>query len=197
MKVIDIHAHILPASLRKSFENGEPWYGTKIERNSEGRTILTTGSRRNEMSTPEYWVPYEQRIALMDEAEVDVQLLSLNPQLLRDSDPIDVAASACQSVNDEIAEAVSARPDRYQGLGTITLKDPERACNELNRIMKDLKLHGIIIGSHIDHTNLNQSHFFDILKEAEKLGAFILLHPLSTRAKPILNDYHLINLILG
>ncbi len=61
--------------------------------------------------------------------------------------------------------------------------------------MKDLKLHGIIIGSHIDHTNLNQSHFFDILKEAEKLGAFILLHPLSTRAKPILNDYHLINLI--
>lgn len=195
MKVIDIHAHILPASLRKAFENGEPWYGTKIERNSEGRTILTTGSRRNEMSTPEYWVPYEQRIALMDEAEVDVQLLSLNPQLLRDSDPIDVAASACQSVNDEIAEAVSARPDRYQGLGTITLKDPEKACNELNRIMKDLKLHGIIIGSHIDHTNLNQSHFFDILKEAEKLGAFILLHPLSTRAKPILNDYHLINLI--
>jgi len=195
MKVIDIHAHILPASLRKAFENGEPWYGTKIERNSEGRTILTTGSRRNEMSTPEYWIPYEQRIALMDEAEVDVQLLSLNPQLLRDSDPIDVAASACQSVNDEIAEAVSERPDRYQGLGTITLKDPDRACKELNRIMKDSKLHGIIIGSHIDHTNLNQSHFFDILKEAEKLGAFILLHPLSTRAKPILNDYHLINLI--
>ena len=99
MKIIDIHAHILPASLRKAFENGEPWYGTKIERNSEGRTILTTGSRRNEMSTPEYWIPYEQRIALMDEAEVDVQLLSLNPQLLRDSDPIDVAADACRSIN--------------------------------------------------------------------------------------------------
>ena len=46
MKVIDIHSHILPASLRVAYENNELWYGTKIERNNEGRTILTTGKRK-------------------------------------------------------------------------------------------------------------------------------------------------------
>ena len=111
MKVIDIHSHILPASLRVAYENNELWYGTKIERNNEGRTILTTGKRKNVMSTPEYWTSYNERIALMDDAEVDTQLLSLNPQLLRDSDPIDIAFNACKDVNDEIADAVSNRPD--------------------------------------------------------------------------------------
>ena len=195
MTVIDIHSHILPASLRVAYQNSEPWYGTKIERNEQGRTILTTGKRKNVMSTPEYWTPYKERIALMDDAEVNIQLLSLNPQLLRDSDPIDIAFDACKDVNDEIANAVSDRPDRYQGLGTIPIKDPERSISELNRIMKELNLKGIIIGSHIDHKNLNQEHFFEILREAEKLGAFILLHPLSTRAHDIMGEYHLINLI--
>ena len=37
--------------------------------------------------------------------------------------------------------------------------------------------------------------FFEILREAEKLGAVILLHPLSTRAHDIMGEYHLINLI--
>ena len=126
MKVIDIHSHILPASLRVAYENNELWYGTKIERSKEGRTILTTGKRKNVMSTPEYWTPYKERITLMDDAEVDTQLLSLNPQLLRDSDPIDIAFDACKDINDEIANAVSNRPDRYQGLGTIPIKDPEK-----------------------------------------------------------------------
>ena len=98
-------------------------------------------------------------------------------------------------MNDEIAEAVSARPDRYQGLGTIPIKDPEKSISELYRIMNDLHLNGVIIGSHIDHQNLNQDHLLEILKEAEKLGAFNLLHPLSTRANAIMGDYHLINLI--
>ena len=195
MKVIDIHSHILPASLRNAYTNGKDWFGSKVERTKEGRTILTTGKRKNVMSTPEYWVPYKDRIMLMDEAEVDVQLLSLNPQLLRDSDPIEVAAEACVAINDEIAEAVRLRPDRYQGLGTIPIKDPERSISELNRLMSELHLKGIIIGSHIDHQNLNQDHLLEILKEAEKLGAFILLHPLSTRANAIMGDYHLINLI--
>ncbi|MBH20265.1 MAG: hypothetical protein CML98_00640 [Rhodobiaceae bacterium] len=195
MKVIDIHSHILPASLRDAYSNGNDWFGSKVKRTKEGRTILTTGKRKNVMSTPEYWVPYKDRIMLMDEAEVDVQLLSLNPQLLRDSDPIEVASEACVSINDEIAEAVRLRPDRYQGLGTIPIKDPERSISELNRLMSELHLKGIIIGSHIDHQNLNQDHLLEILKEAEKLGAFILLHPLSTRANVIMGDYHLINLI--
>lgn len=195
MKVIDIHSHILPASLRNAYSNGKDWFGSKVERTKEGRTILTTGKRKNVMSTPEYWVPYKDRIMLMDEAEVDVQLLSLNPQLLRDSDPIEVASKACVAINDEIAEAVSLRPDRYQGLGTIPIKDPERSISELNRLVSELHLKGIIVGSHIDHQNLNQDHLLEILKEAEKLGAFILLHPLSTRANAIMGDYHLINLI--
>ena len=54
MTVIDIHSHILPASLRVAYQNNEPWYGTKIERNQQGRTILTTGKRKNVMSTPTF-----------------------------------------------------------------------------------------------------------------------------------------------
>ncbi|NND49685.1 MAG: hypothetical protein HKN60_05480, partial [Rhizobiales bacterium] len=66
MTVIDVHAHILPRSLVSAYEQGREWFGTMVERTAEGRTQLTTGPRRNQMSTPEYWFDYPERIPLMD-----------------------------------------------------------------------------------------------------------------------------------
>ncbi|MFQ3361696.1 MAG: amidohydrolase family protein [Alphaproteobacteria bacterium] len=195
MKKIDIHAHILPRSVSDAYNNNEKWFGTSIERTTEGRTLLLTGKRKNAMSTPEYWLDYKERIPLMDDAEIDVQVLSLNPQLFRDCEPLDVAIKATQSVNDEIANAIAKRPDRFKGLATLPLQDAEASINELERSVKELKLSGFIVGSHVDGQNWNTPYLFSILQKAEELGAFILLHPFSTRANNIMPNFHLTNLI--
>ncbi|NND49945.1 MAG: amidohydrolase family protein, partial [Rhizobiales bacterium] len=135
MTTIDIHAHILPRSLVRAYEEGREWFGTKVERTAEGRTQLTTGPRRNQMSTPEYWLDYPDRIPLMDKAGVDVQVISLNPQLFRDREPLETAIAATRAVNDEIAEAVANGNGRFQGLASVPLQDADAGVAELERAM--------------------------------------------------------------
>ncbi len=195
MAIIDIHAHILPRSLAEAHNEGRDWFGTKVERTAEGRTQLTTGTRKNQMSTPEYWLDYPERIPLMDAAGIDVQVISLNPQLLRDSEPLEIAIAATRAVNDEIAEAVGKHNGRFAGLATVPLQDPHAGVAELERAIRDLGLKGLIIGSHVDGHNWDDPNLFPILEAAADLGAFILLHPLSTRSGHIMPAFHMTNLI--
>lgn len=195
MTVIDVHAHILPRSLVSAYEQGREWFGTMVERTAEGRTQLTTGPRRNQMSTPEYWFDYPERIPLMDKAGIDVQVLSLNPQLFRDREPLETAIAATRAVNDEIAEAVANGGGRFVGLATVPLQDSGAGVAELERAIGELGLKGLIVGSHVAGRNWDDADLFPILEAAERLGAFILLHPFSTRAGEIMPAFHMTNLI--
>lgn len=195
MAVIDVHAHILPQSAVRAHEAGREWFGTSIGKTAEGKPALQTGSYRMNLGAVEYWLPPEDRIPFMDEDRIDVQLLSLNPQLFRDHLDTDVAVACTRAVNDEIAESVAEHPGRFQGLAALPLQDTDAALRELDRAMSELKLKGFIIGSHVAGTNWDDPRLFPILQEAERLGAFILQHPFNNRIREPLPRYHMVNLI--
>ena len=196
MTTIDVHAHILPQSAARAYEQGRDWFGTTITRNGDGTTSLQTGSFKSTLSAmPEYWQPHAERIRAMDEDGIDIQVMSLNPQFFRDQLDKDVAIDCARVVNDEIAEAVAANPDRFAGIAALPLQDAKAAVAELERAMGSLKLRGMIVPSHVNGTNWDDPALFPILEAAESLGAFILLHPLNNRIREPLAKHHLINLI--
>jgi len=120
----------------------------------------------------------EARVQAMDNAKLDVQVLShISPgaQVLNAADGTHMA-SKC---NDLLARAISKYPDRFAGLASLAPQDPDLAAKELERAVKKLKLKGAVINSHTRGEYLDEKKYWVILEAAESLGVPIYLHPRS------------------
>ena len=71
----------------------------------------------------------ERRIAAMDEAGLDVQVISLTSPGLHNL-PAEEATRLQVETNDRIAEIVNAHPDRFQGFATLATPAPGAAAQE-------------------------------------------------------------------
>lgn len=93
--------------------------------------------------------------------------------------PVDakIAEAAHRMANDGVAEYCARRPDRFVGLGVVTLQEPEIAVRELDYIMNHLKLKGVEILTNVDGQELSDPKFRPFFAKAEELGAFIMMHP--------------------
>src|SRR6185369_4047630 len=117
------------------------------------------------------------RLKECDSSGVSVQVLSTVPIMFsywaKPQDGLDLA----RYLNDHLAEVVAASPKRFIGLGTLPLQAPDLAIKELERLVKDLGLAGIQIGSHVNEWNLNDPNLFPVFEAAADLGAAIFVHP--------------------
>ncbi len=83
----------------------------------------------------------------------------------------------------------------FWDLSQLPLQDSGAGVAELERAIGELGLTGLIVGSHIAGRNWDDPDLFPILEAAERLGAFILPHPFSTRAGEIMPAFHMTNLV--
>jgi aminocarboxymuconate-semialdehyde decarboxylase len=97
--------------------------------------------------------------------------------------------------NDSIAELVATYPDRFAGIGAVPLQDVNLAVGELNRMINDLGLRGVIIGSHVGGTDLGDRRFWRFWAALEKLGVPALVHPNGFTQPQRLNKYYLWNTV--
>jgi len=197
MPVIDVHAHIFPQSGIRAWREGREWFGATVEKGETGPATIRSGKYEAKYSRTEFWIPYRERIAYLDDKGIDVQVLSLNPQLIRDHLEPKSTIDFCKSVNDELSEAVAESPDRFEALATLPLQDTDASVRELDRAMNELGLKGFLVASHVDGRRWDDPALFPVLEEAERTGAFILLHPFNNRVAGygLMPGYHLINLI--
>lgn len=118
----------------------------------------------------------EQRIADMDAAGIDMQLLLMTAPGVQVFDaPIAVQLAAAS--NDYMAEAIRRHPDRFAGLATVAPQDPPAAAKELERGVKKLGLKGAVINSHTRGEFLNDRKFWEIFEAAEALDVPVYIHP--------------------
>src|SRR5215207_7964492 len=87
------------------------------------------------------------RVAAMDEAGVDVQVLSLTSPGVEQLGADEAVALAHES-NDRLAEAVWRHPERLAGLAALPTPEPEAAAEELERAVRTLGFVGAIINGH-------------------------------------------------
>ncbi|MCL1846929.1 MAG: amidohydrolase [Coriobacteriia bacterium] len=127
------------------------------------------------------------RIARMDAAGVDVQVLSLGGSSIDDL-PVAQATSIVRECNDVLADAISKNPTRLKGFVAIPAAGPDAAVAEIERCMKLDGFVGISVLSHISGGFLDQEKFTPILETAEKLETPIYIHP--TYSIPAVKDIY-------
>jgi uncharacterized protein len=118
----------------------------------------------------------EGRIANMDAAGLDVQILSLTAPGVEQLDPVEAVALA-RDTNDRLAEAVRRHPDRLAGFAALPTADPDAAADELQRIVGEHGFKGALINGHSRGRYLDDKFFWPILARAETLEVPLYLHP--------------------
>jgi aminocarboxymuconate-semialdehyde decarboxylase len=117
------------------------------------------------------------RLADMDAAGVDMQVIMPPPPQCTYTVPLQLAADAAQITNKGIAAFAAQKPDRFVGLGTVPLQDGEAAAAELERCMREDGLKGAQILTNVAGKELSDPEFAPFWAKAEALGAVILIHP--------------------
>ena len=118
----------------------------------------------------------EGRIEAMDEAGIAMQVLSVTSPGVQVYDA-EEGHDLAQSVNERLAEAVRAHPDRFAGLATIAPQDPARAAQELERAVTKLGMKGALINSHTKGEFLDEPKYWGIFETAQALDVPVYVHP--------------------
>ena len=130
----------------------------------------------------------EQRIKDMEEAGIDMQILSLVSPGVQAFDAA-TATRMARKINDGLSKVVQKYPKKFAGLASIAPQDPTRAAAELERAVKELGLKGASINSHTRGEYLDDRKYRVVFEKAERLGVPIYIHPRSPSpdmAKPYL-----------
>ena len=118
----------------------------------------------------------EKRLAHMDEAGIDRQIIALTSPGVQVMDT-DTAVSFAKSANDQLADAVRRHPDRFSGMVAIAPQNPQEAAKEIERGIQQLGLTGVIVNSHTHGEYLSDPKFWEIFEAAEANDTPIYLHP--------------------
>jgi len=118
----------------------------------------------------------DRRIADMDAAGIDVQVLSLNSPGVDQLDATEAVALS-RDTNDLLADAVRRHPSRFAGFATLPTAAPDTAADELERMVREHGFKGAAINGHNRGRYLDDEFFWPILERAEALQVPLYLHP--------------------
>ncbi|MBW1801689.1 MAG: amidohydrolase [Deltaproteobacteria bacterium] len=116
------------------------------------------------------------RLAKMDEAGVDVQILSLTAPGFEQFEASKATAMA-RETNDLLADVIRKHPDRFKGFAALAPQNPEEAAAELERCVKELGFVGWNTHSNYGNSYLDDKKYWPILEKAAELETLIYLHP--------------------
>jgi uncharacterized protein len=126
----------------------------------------------------------EKRIAEMDAASIDMQVLSLTSPGTEQIEAADAMALA-REANDFLAVAINKNPTRFAGFAVLQTAMPDKAAEELERMVREHGLKGAIINGHCKGRYLDDKFFWPIFERAEALNVPIYLHP-TQPPKPVI-----------
>jgi aminocarboxymuconate-semialdehyde decarboxylase len=189
-RVIDVHAHLFPPELMTRGRGS-----LTVARERAGHVVQIGPFRSRPI--PPLLRNIETRLHTMEAQRVDIQVLSGWTELLGYELPVAVAAESAREQNRAMAAVVDRDPDRFVGLATVPLQDPEVAVKVLEEAVRDLGLPGVQIGTHVAGRNLDDPSLDPFWAALEDLHSFVLIHPAQSQvgARERLGNYYFENLI--
>ena len=176
-RIVDLHAHIV---LEAGFGVAGR-YGPELAVDDDGVSYFRIGAYR--MKPMAYrgtvFMDVDKRLALMDRLGIDLQLLSPNPLTMFHGIEADIAERFCRVHNDAMAEVVAKHPHRLLGAAALPMQDPEAACRELERAVRDLGLTAAHTGTDYPFP-LYDPCLDDFYRTLVALNVPLFLHPAST-----------------
>src|SRR2546427_2428493 len=163
-KVIDIHGHFVAP------EELEVVKDTPLARsvsNNIGRS--GTDQQGSLVLGPE-------RLRVLDEASIDIQVLSHQGGWWYGADR-DLARRIVNVQNQKLAEWCSAHSDRFAGLASVALQHPEMAAEQLEEAVKKLGLKGVGIAGHAGGEVPFSPKYDPFWAKVQELGVLCFVHP--------------------
>ncbi len=116
------------------------------------------------------------RIAAMDAAGIDLQILSLTSPGTEQL-PSEGSITVARNSNDALARAIEKSPTRMAGFAAIPTPAPEKAADEFERTVREYRFKGALINGHCRGRYLDDKFFWPIFERAQELQVPIYLHP--------------------
>jgi predicted TIM-barrel fold metal-dependent hydrolase len=117
-----------------------------------------------------------ERIKEMDEAGIDVQVLSHAPPGVHGLDA-ETAVEVARITNDNLAAGIATNPSRFAGFAALPVQAPKAAADELERCVDKLGFKGALISSMTNDRFLDDKNSWAIYERAEELDVPIYIHP--------------------
>ncbi len=120
--------------------------------------------------------PGPQRLDVMNQQGVDIEVLSINGYWWYAADR-DLVRRIVETQNEGLARWVAAHPDRFVAFASVALQYPDLAAEQLDYAVTKLGLRGVSIGGHVKGQDLSLPMFDPFWSKAADLGAVVFMHP--------------------
>ncbi len=164
---VDVHVHCYPKPYMDEIEKlgvgGEGGVGVKVP----------------------VWESVEERIARMDALGVDIQVLNLSAPNVYFGDEM-LSKHLAEMTNDFFAGIVRERPDRFMAVASIPMGNLDHALAELSRVIDDLGLDGIMLGTNINGRPLSDDFFLPFFEEVNRRKVPVILHPIRSAIEDLM-----------
>lgn len=118
----------------------------------------------------------ELRLKEMDEAGIDVQVLSHGAPATQRMDA-ETAVPVAQRANDRLSGIVRSSGKRFEGFAALPTADPKAAADELERAVTRLDFKGAMIHGLANGLFLDDRRFWPIFERAQALDVPLYIHP--------------------
>jgi predicted TIM-barrel fold metal-dependent hydrolase len=118
----------------------------------------------------------EAMISFMDDAEIDVAVMSVSTPGVHvgDSEKARLLARRC---NEFAAELVNTRPDRFAGFACIPLPEVDASLEELAYALDVLRLDGVVVFTNSAGVYLGEASLEPVFEELERRRSVVFVHP--------------------
>lgn len=191
---IDVHAHVLLPEIEEAVA-GHPGHAEarNLDARRNGSAALAVNGPMVGARVPKL-TDVAVRLAAMDAAGVDVQLVSPSPGHYHYWADPQLADRICQLANQGTAAHCAKAPDRLQGLGLIPLQHPSLTPKLLDHALEQ-GLKGVEISSHAPGRELSDPAYEPLWARAEETGALLFLHPFGCTLDERLDRWYLSNTV--
>jgi len=189
---IDIHAHFYPEPYLKLLAEEGERFGIKLDRKQPKEVVIDIKGSR--LSLGPAFTNLDVRLKEMKRQRVDVHALSLTRPMVYWADA-ELGLKLSQAMNDAMAEAHTAFPDRFLGLAVLPMQDIPSSLAELERASKLAGIRGVYIGTNVNGKDLSEPGFLPLFQRIEALRLPIFLHPTQVIPTERFKPYFFYNLI--
>lgn len=151
---IDVHHHILPDFF---------FQATNEAHNPVGGVAPAPWSK-------------EAALAFMDDAEIDVSVVSISTPGVHVGDDA-AAGDLARRINELAAQLIQERPDRFGAFAALPLPDGDGALRALEYGLDVLKLDGVVLFSNARGIYLGDPRLSPLFDELERRAATVFVHP--------------------
>lgn len=170
--LIDVHAHDYPDVYLDACRREDSGF-THYYRDDGRLIVLQDGAVV--LAAPQPLPPMEHRIGMMDDAGVEVQVLSVSaPNVFRF--PEDLRVPLTREVNDSFVDLADASDGRLRVFASLPLPNVDRALQELDRALGLPHVVGIVLCTNVDGRNLDDDRFAPLWEEFSRRETTVFVH---------------------